>query len=213
MKTRTTLSVAVTAFALTSAAASAAIEFGAAPDGFGVVATVTGTQATPRNASRWFDVADAEAVRTNWANEAITFSTSGLLADSYMLGITAKNDGGPGLPSNYSNFQVDVRVNGKRQVYIPIYRQTHPMARFTNSSLASCEPPGYSARWRGTATAPLPWCLGPKGRGCGRKPAKPWIVWSGSTPGAGSGRSMYRMRRLSHFMRRARDCVRARDYD
>jgi len=113
MKTRTTLSVAVTAFALTSAAASAAIEFGAAPDGFGVVATVTGTQATPRNASRWFEVADAEAVRTNWANEAITFSTSGLLADSYMLGITAKNDGGPGLPSNYSNFQVDVRVNGE----------------------------------------------------------------------------------------------------
>jgi len=112
MRQQTTLCVALTAFALSSAA-NAAIDFGAAPDGFGVVDTVFGTEATPRHASRWFDVEGTEAVRTNWANQAITFSTAGLAQDSYMLGITAKNDQGP-LASNYSNFQVDVRVNGKQ---------------------------------------------------------------------------------------------------
>ncbi|MEQ9617282.1 MAG: hypothetical protein RLN60_04530 [Phycisphaerales bacterium] len=111
MSTRTNALAASVAIGSLALSAQAAVDFGGPPEGFSVHETIAGTSASPANASRWFDDGDG-AVRTNWANERITFHTSDLPTDTYMLGITAINGGSLPLNQNYSHFKVDVKVNG-----------------------------------------------------------------------------------------------------
>jgi len=107
----TTVTTACALFALVSSA-NAAIDFGSAPDWFTVSSVIAGTEATPSNTSKWFAIDGTNAVGTKWSGQGITFDTSGLAEDNYMIGVTARNFGPLGLASNYSNFKVDVTVNG-----------------------------------------------------------------------------------------------------
>lgn len=107
-----TITALATSF-LAASAASAAVDFGDAPSGYMPALSLSGVDGTPQNPDRWFEHQDTGGIRTNWANQRITFDAASLPEDNYMLGITVRNGGNLPLKDGYDNFKVDVSLNGQ----------------------------------------------------------------------------------------------------
>lgn len=81
--------------------------------GYSVIAGLPGVDGVAKNNNKWFDHAEVGARSTNWSNQQITYTFD--LADTpadLRLGVTAINWTDLVIPPNFSEFRVDVSVNG-----------------------------------------------------------------------------------------------------
>lgn len=94
-----------------------------APDlhGYQTELHLTGGAGVGRNLDKWKLFEDGAAQSTNWSNQLIDFFVDlGEPAQSYMVGVTARNDTTLQLPDNYTQFKVGVSINDQFIDYLSI---------------------------------------------------------------------------------------------
>lgn len=91
------------------------------PFGWSTAHQQYGVEGIPRESWRWRATDDDVSVYCPWSNKPIDFEQDlGPDAGAWSMALTVKNFSGDGLPSWYSEFKVDVYVNGvKQRVNIP----------------------------------------------------------------------------------------------
>ncbi|MBK9121153.1 MAG: PEP-CTERM sorting domain-containing protein [Phycisphaerales bacterium] len=121
------------------------------PGGYTTHSLISGSAGTPAASNRWFLVYDSAAYATNWANENIHYALDipdlGAGAD-WRLGLTARNHSPLGLPSNYSEFKVEVRANNvfMGTVAIPAFDEQWATSWLNLGSVSG--PVNLQLRWK-----------------------------------------------------------------